>query len=49
MQALLISRRIWSEDVGSDSDVILGGNSVRLFDVVKNLGLYMDGRLSWKK
>jgi hypothetical protein len=41
-QALLVSRRIWPEDVGSD--VILGGDSVRLSDVVKILGLYMDGR-----
>jgi hypothetical protein len=31
------------------SVVILGGDSVRLFDVVKNLGLYVDGRLSWRK
>jgi hypothetical protein len=35
-QALLVSRRIRPEDVGSD--VILGGDSVRLFDVMKNLG-----------
>jgi hypothetical protein len=39
-QALLFSRRIQPEDVGSD--VILGGDSVRLSDVVKNLGLYVD-------
>jgi hypothetical protein len=29
--------------------VILGGDSVRLFHVVKNLGHYVDGRLSWRK
>jgi hypothetical protein len=46
-QALLVSRRIRTEDVGSD--VFLGGDSVPLSDVVKNLGLYVDGRLSWRK
>jgi hypothetical protein len=46
-QALLVSRRIRSRDVGSD--LILVGDSVRLSDVVKNLGLYVDGRLSWRK
>jgi hypothetical protein len=46
-QALLISQRIRSKDFSSV--VILGGDSVRLFDVVKNLGLYVDGRLSWRK
>jgi hypothetical protein len=35
-QAFLVSRRIRLEDV------ILGGDSVRLSDVVKNLGLYVD-------
>jgi hypothetical protein len=35
-QVLLILRRIWLEDVSSD--VILGGDTVRLSDVVKNLG-----------
>jgi hypothetical protein len=45
--ALLVSRRIRPEDVGSD--LILGGDSVRLSDVVKNLELYVDGRLSWRK
>jgi hypothetical protein len=29
--------------------VILGGDSVPLSDVVKNLGLYVDSRLSWRK
>jgi hypothetical protein len=43
----LVSRRIRPEDVGSE--VILGGDSVRFSDVVKNLGLYVDGRLSWRK
>jgi hypothetical protein len=46
-QALLVSRRIRPEDVGSD--VILGGDLVRLSDVVKNLGLHVDGRLIWRK
>jgi hypothetical protein len=46
-QVLLISLSIQSEDVGRD--VILGGDSVRLYNVVKNLGLYVDGRLSWRK
>jgi hypothetical protein len=31
------------------SDVILGGNSVGLSDVVKNLWLYVNGRLNWRK
>jgi hypothetical protein len=47
IQALLVSRRIRTEDVSSD--VIFGGDSVRLSDVAKNLGLYVDGRLSWRK
>jgi hypothetical protein len=46
-QALLVSRRIRPEDVSSD--VFLGGDSVPLSDVVKNLELYVDGHLSWKK
>jgi hypothetical protein len=46
-QALLVSRRIRPKEVGSD--VILGGDPVRLSDVVKNLWLYVDGRLNWKK
>jgi hypothetical protein len=46
-QILLVSRRIWPEDVGSD--VILRGDSVRLSDVVKNLWLYVVGHLSWRK
>jgi hypothetical protein len=46
-QVLLVSRRIRPEDV--TSDVIWGGNSVWFSDVVKNLGLYEDGRLSWRK
>jgi hypothetical protein len=47
LNALLVSRRIRPEVVGSD--VILKGDSVRLSDVVKNIGLYVDGRLSWRK
>jgi hypothetical protein len=39
-QALLVSRRIRPEYVGSD--VILGSVSVRLSLVVKHLGLYVD-------
>jgi hypothetical protein len=46
-QALLVSRMIRPENVSSD--VILGSDSVTLSDVVKNLGLYVDGRLSWRK
>jgi hypothetical protein len=46
-QALLVSRLIRPEDVGSG--VILGGDSVRLSDVVNKLGLHVDGRLSWRK
>jgi hypothetical protein len=44
---LLVSRRIRPEDFGSD--VILGGDSVRLSDAVNNLVLYVDGRVSWRK
>jgi hypothetical protein len=43
----LVSRKIRPENVGSD--VILGGDSIRFSDVVKNLELYQDGRLSWRK
>jgi hypothetical protein len=46
-QALLISLSIRPEDVRSD--VILGCDSVQLSHVMKNLGLYVDGRLSWGK
>jgi hypothetical protein len=46
-QALLVSWRIRLEDVSCD--VIWGGDSVWFSDVVKNLGLYEDGRLSWRK
>jgi hypothetical protein len=38
-QVLLVSRRMRAEDVGCD--VILGGDSVWLSDVVKNFGLYV--------
>jgi hypothetical protein len=43
-QVLLNSRMIMSEEVSSD--VILGGDSVQLSDVLKNLGLYVDARFS---
>jgi hypothetical protein len=46
-QDLLVSRRIRPKYVGSD--VILGGVSVWLSFVVKHLGLYVDGRLIWRK
>jgi hypothetical protein len=46
-QFLLNSRMIMSEEVSSD--VILGGDSVQLSDVLKNLGLYVDARFSWKR
>jgi hypothetical protein len=46
-QALLVSRRIRQENVSSD--VILGGDSVRLSEMVKILGLNVDCRLSWRK
>jgi hypothetical protein len=44
---LLVLRRTRPEDVGSA--VILGCDLVMLSDVVKNLGLYVDIRLSWRK
>jgi hypothetical protein len=46
-QPLLISRRIRPEDVRSD--VILEVDSIRSSNVVKNFGLYVDGRLNWRK
>jgi hypothetical protein len=46
-QALLVLRSIRPEDVSSD--VILGGDSIWLSAMVRSLGLYVDGRLSWRK
>jgi hypothetical protein len=46
-QVLFNSQRYRSDDVSSV--VILRGDSVRLSDVVKNLKLYVDGRLSWRR